>query len=154
MTEQPTLCLTASDELRREPKIGHRLDTTLNGYAMALRPSLRRHGQVAAGVWQPHSAPSPVKVSADPIGRHAPLGLPCQIQDPDLWFAEAPAALELAKALCTGCPAQQMCLAGALDRQEPFGVWGGQIFQHGRIVSHKRARGRPRKDSTPVSIWG
>ena len=64
---------------------------------------------------------------------------------PDLWFAEAPADLELAKALCTDCPARLECLAGALDRQEPFGVWGGQILHQGRIVTHKRARGRPRK---------
>ena len=64
---------------------------------------------------------------------------------PDLWFAEAPADLELAKTLCTDCPARLECLAGALDRQEPFGVWGGQILYQGRIVKHKRPRGRPRK---------
>jgi len=60
------------------------------------------------------------------VGRGAPLTLPCQLHGPDLWFAEAPADLELAKALCTDCPARLECLAGALDRQEPFGVWGGQ----------------------------
>ena len=79
------------------------------------------------------------------VGRGAPLALPCQKHGPDLWFAEAPADLELAKALCTDCPARLECLAGALDRQEPFGVWGGQILHDGRIVTHKRARGRPRK---------
>ena len=88
-------------------------------------------------------------ISIDPIGRRARIDLPCQRHDPDLWFADAPADLELAKALCADCPARLACLAGAAARQEPTGVWGGQIFDHGRIVTHKRPRGRPRKDSTP-----
>ena len=71
--------------------------------------------------------------------------LACQVHDPDLWFADAPGDLELAKALCAGCPARAACLAGALDRREPAGVWGGQIFDQGRVVTHKRSRGRPRK---------
>jgi len=84
-----------------------------------------------------------------PIGRRDPVGLPCQVNDPDLWFADAPADLEYAKALCGSCPARQMCLLGAMERREPCGVWGGQIFDDGRIVPFKRARGRPRKDGTP-----
>jgi WhiB family redox-sensing transcriptional regulator len=86
--------------------------------------------------------------SAADTARHVARDLPCQVHDPDLWFADAPADLELAKALCADCPALQACLAGALDRREPFGVWGGQIFQYGRVVTFKRPRGRPRKDST------
>jgi WhiB family redox-sensing transcriptional regulator len=121
---------------------------------MAHPPYIRRDGRLAPGVQRPNRARARAEVSADPIGRRATLGLPCQVRDPDLWFAETPADVEFAKALCAGCPAQQMCLAGALDRREPFGVWGGQIFQQGRIVSRKRPRGRPRKDSTPVSGWG
>ena len=38
------------------------------------------------------------------------------------------------------------CLAGALDRQEPWGVWGGQLFIQGVVVARKRPRGRPRKN--------
>lgn len=38
------------------------------------------------------------------------------------------------------------CLQSALDRQEPWGVWGGQSLVDGRIVARKRGRGRPRKD--------
>jgi WhiB family transcriptional regulator, redox-sensing transcriptional regulator len=37
-------------------------------------------------------------------------------------------------------------LAAALERAEPWGVWGGEIFERGSIVSHKRPRGRPRKE--------
>jgi len=39
------------------------------------------------------------------------------------------------------------CLAEAIERAEPWGVWGGQLFLRGVIVPTKRARGRPRKTS-------
>ncbi len=47
--------------------------------------------------------------------------LPCT-DDPDLFFAES------------------------LERREPWGVWGGELFLRGEIVPRKRPRGRPRKD--------
>lgn len=78
--------------------------------------------------------------------RHVVDRLPCRVQDADLWFAETPADLEQAKAFCVGCPARQACLAGALSRHEPWGVWGGEIFDHGVVIARKRPRGRPRKD--------
>jgi WhiB family transcriptional regulator, redox-sensing transcriptional regulator len=71
--------------------------------------------------------------------------LPCQRHDPELWFADAPIDLERAKALCAACPLRLTCLAVAVDCQEYAGVWGGQLFDRGRIVAHKRPRGRPRK---------
>jgi WhiB family redox-sensing transcriptional regulator len=72
--------------------------------------------------------------------------LPCRQYDPDLWFADAPADLEVAKGLCGGCPIKVECLTGALERAEPWGVWGGEIFERGAIVPRKRPRGRPRKE--------
>jgi WhiB family redox-sensing transcriptional regulator len=72
--------------------------------------------------------------------------LPCQANNPDLWFAEAPADLERAKAMCGDCPVRAQCLAGALARHEPWGVWGGEIFERGLVIARKRPRGRPRKD--------
>jgi WhiB family redox-sensing transcriptional regulator len=72
--------------------------------------------------------------------------LPCRNFDPDLWFAEAPAELELAKSLCGDCPVRVECLASALERQEPWGVWGAEIFERGAVVPRKRPRGRPRKE--------
>lgn len=78
--------------------------------------------------------------------RHVADRLPCRVQDPDLWFAETPAELEQAKGFCAGCPALQACLSGALGRREPWGVWGGEIFDHGVVIARKRPRGRPRKD--------
>ena len=71
--------------------------------------------------------------------------LPCWTTDPDLWFAESPADVEAAKALCVPCPLREACLAGALERREPWGVWGGQLVVAGVVVPRKRPRGRPRK---------
>jgi WhiB family redox-sensing transcriptional regulator len=73
------------------------------------------------------------------------LSLPCWAASPDLWFAESPADVETAKALCVVCPLKEACLAGALERREPWGVWGGQLVQAGVVVPRKRPRGRPRK---------
>jgi WhiB family transcriptional regulator, redox-sensing transcriptional regulator len=70
--------------------------------------------------------------------------LPCT-HDPGLFFAESPDDVETAKALCRECPARAVCLAGALNRREPWGVWGGELFLRGAIVPRKRPRGRPRK---------
>ncbi len=71
--------------------------------------------------------------------------LPCN-RDPDLWFAEDPAELERAKTLCGGCPVRRQCLSAALERAEPWGVWGGEILDRGAVLARKRPRGRPRKD--------
>ena len=76
----------------------------------------------------------------------AGLDLPCRrSDDADLWFAESPAELERAKALCGDCPVRAACLAGAVEREEPWGVWGGEIFERGVVVPRKRPRGRPSK---------
>ena|SRR5207248_2461004 len=82
-------------------------------------------------------APGNVEVGVD---------LPCRRFDPDLWFADSPAELELAKSLCGDCRVRVECLAGALERAEPWGVWGGEIFERGAVVPRKRPRGRPRKE--------
>src|ERR687886_467350 len=72
--------------------------------------------------------------------------LPCRKFDPDLWFSDSPTDLELAKSLCGDCPLRVECLAGAVERAEPWGVWGGEIFERGAVVPRKRPRGRPRKE--------
>jgi WhiB family redox-sensing transcriptional regulator len=71
--------------------------------------------------------------------------LPCRVNDPELFFAESPAEVEYAKTLCHACPVRLSCLAGALERREPWGVWGGEWFVQGEAVPRKRPRGRPRK---------
>ena len=74
-----------------------------------------------------------------------PEALPCHLVDPEVFFAEAPADVEAAKELCVDCPVREECLAGALERREPWGVWGGELFIAGVVVPRKRPRGRPRK---------
>lgn len=71
--------------------------------------------------------------------------IPCQENDAEIWFADTPQGVEFAKALCGTCPARDLCLQGALERREPWGVWGGQLLVQGEIVARKRPRGRPRK---------
>jgi WhiB family redox-sensing transcriptional regulator len=72
--------------------------------------------------------------------------VPCRSYDPEVFFAEAPADVEYAKTLCQTCPLREACLAGAKDRREPWGVWGGELFVQGVVVPRKRPRGRPRKN--------
>lgn len=71
---------------------------------------------------------------------------PCRSYDPELWFAESPDDVALAQALCGDCALRAACLAGALERREPWGVWGGELFERGSVVARKRRPGRPRKD--------
>jgi WhiB family transcriptional regulator, redox-sensing transcriptional regulator len=89
-------------------------------------------------------------VPVGPAGQTGPTGVvkgaPACTEDPDLFFAESPVDVELAKSICGGCPARAACLTGAIERREPWGVWGGELFIRGEIVPRKRARGRPRKD--------
>jgi WhiB family transcriptional regulator, redox-sensing transcriptional regulator len=83
---------------------------------------------------------------AVPRGQVDEERLPCRRENPELFFAETPQDVEVAKALCQGCPVRAECLAGALERREPWGVWGGQLFLQGAVIPRKRPRGRPRKN--------
>jgi WhiB family transcriptional regulator, redox-sensing transcriptional regulator len=81
----------------------------------------------------------------DAVGHHQYSALPCRANDPELWFAEAPDDVEVAKGLCRSCPVQRGCFDSALSRSEPWGVWGGELFCMGVVIPRKRPRGRPRK---------
>ena len=72
--------------------------------------------------------------------------LRCRAGEAELRFAESATDVELATALCQACPVRTECLAGALERREPWGVWGGELFQSGVVIPRKRPRGRPRKN--------
>ena len=65
----------------------------------------------------------------------------------ELFFSEQLDDIARAKAICATCIVREACLAGAVQRREPWGVWGGQLFLNGRILAFKRKRGRPPKNA-------
>jgi WhiB family transcriptional regulator, redox-sensing transcriptional regulator len=67
----------------------------------------------------------------------------------DLFFSEDIGDIAAAKRICAECPVLAPCLEGALDRREPWGVWGGQLFMNGKMLTVKRRRGRPPKVARP-----
>lgn len=62
-----------------------------------------------------------------------------------LFFSDNISDINAAKGVCAECPLLEPCLRGAILREEPGGVWGGQLFVNGRILAQKRRRGRPPK---------
>ena len=66
-----------------------------------------------------------------------------------LFFSEELQDIARAKQICALCPVLAECLEGAIERREPWGVWGGQLFLNGRILASKRRRGRPPKTPRP-----
>jgi WhiB family redox-sensing transcriptional regulator len=66
-----------------------------------------------------------------------------------LFFSEELQDIARAKELCAKCPVLVPCLEGAIERREPWGVWGGQLFLNGKILASKRRRGRPPKVARP-----
>jgi len=67
----------------------------------------------------------------------------------DLFFSEDIGEIAAAKRVCAECPVLAPCLEGALERREPWGVWGGQLFMNGKMLTVKRRRGRPPKVARP-----
>ena len=65
----------------------------------------------------------------------------------ELFFSEQLDDIARAKAICATCAVREPCLAGAVERREPWGVWGGQLFLNGKILAFKRKRGRPPKNA-------
>lgn len=64
--------------------------------------------------------------------------VPCEDKkyDPDLWYSEVPSDIVLASGICVSkCPQRATCLAGAYERNEPFGVFGGLSARQRRINS-------------------
>ncbi len=69
-----------------------------------------------------------------------------------LFFSDNIIDIARAKAMCGLCPLRASCLADALEREEPWGVWGGELLSGGRIIANKRACGRPPTRPRPEMI--
>jgi len=80
------------------------------------------------------------------------INLPCHNASSELFFSEKSEEIALAKSLCEGCPVKTECLKGALSREEPCGIWGGELFEDGRVVLRKRSPGRPRSAKPEVTV--
>ena len=69
-----------------------------------------------------------------------------------LFFSDDLVDIARAKAICAKCPLTAACLHDALEREEPWGVWGGELLLSGRIVRNKRPCGRPPKQPRPELV--
>jgi WhiB family transcriptional regulator, redox-sensing transcriptional regulator len=69
-----------------------------------------------------------------------------------LFFSDDLIDIARAKAICSRCVVREECLQAAIERVEPTGVWGGQLFVDGRVVANKRRRGRPPKTPRPEIV--
>lgn len=63
----------------------------------------------------------------------------------EIFFSEDLGDITAAKRVCADCPVLSECLETAIERAEPWGVWGGQLFLNGKALTTKRRRGRPPK---------
>lgn len=69
-----------------------------------------------------------------------------------LFFSDHVIDIARAKAICAKCVLRERCLTDALEREEPWGVWGGELLSGGRIVAVKRPCGRPPKHPRPELV--
>ena len=69
-----------------------------------------------------------------------------------LFFSDDVIDIARAKAMCGKCALSAACLREAIDREEPWGVWGGEILVDGQVVAVKRRRGRPPVHPRPTLI--
>lgn len=66
------------------------------------------------------------------------MSTPCEKDDAELWFSTQPAEVAAARAACGPCVIRTHCLVSAIERKEPWGVWGGEQILNGVIVSAPR----------------
>ena len=70
----------------------------------------------------------------------------------ELFFSEDARDAARAKAICSRCNVKTLCLSRAIQRAEPYGVWGGEFVVEGQIVEARRTRGRPPRKPTPPLV--
>lgn len=68
----------------------------------------------------------------------------CRELDPELWYPERAGGTQgdtrAAKQTCGWCPVRLECLVYALERREPYGIWGGMTTPERRkVLARKNA---------------
>ena len=123
--------------------------TYVRAYAMALR-TFRSAGERTSRATpdRRHDLTPAEARASEPI--EAVISKRARCADPrssytGLFFSENPVDMTRAKAICARCSVRELCLGQALERSEPYGVWGGEFLFEGKVVNRKRGRGRPRK---------
>lgn len=62
----------------------------------------------------------------------------CAEVDAELWFPEKGGSSRAAKMICRRCEVRADCLQFALDRNEPFGIYGGLTERERRRLKGPR----------------
>jgi Transcription factor WhiB/Papain family cysteine protease len=128
--------------------------TELCTYRLVDGPRRERDGDGPSDVDRPAAgcARLPGVTARDSVDLEIDAGARCA--DPrasltDLFFSEDPMELARARAICSACTVRTLCLGRAIERHEPYGVWGGELLVDGVVVQDKRGRGRPPKVPRP-----
>ena len=81
-------------------------------------------------------------------------GAACTTADPDLFFPEDGDewSERRAKMICAGCPVRALCLAGALDRSEPYGIFGGLSAEERGMPKRKNTNDAARSARTAPTV--
>lgn len=135
--------------------------TYVRAYAIALQTA-----RINGGLLRPVTPTEPEsRADALPVLPIGPSRHPVDVQiarkarcaDPrssytPLFFSENAMDTARAKAICARCEVRELCLNRALERAEPYGVWGGEFLLDGEVVAVKRGRGRPRRVPLPTDV--
>ena len=63
----------------------------------------------------------------------------CAQVDPELWWPDKGGSSRDAKRVCGRCPVRDQCLQAALERGEPYGVFGGLTFTERKAIRRTAA---------------
>jgi hypothetical protein len=106
------------------------------------------------GSFRPHVTARPVaeRVAAfSPSPTYALPGATCMGMDTELFFPHEcdSVGIERARSVCSKCPVAAACLAGAIERREKYGVFGGLTAEE-RFNMVRRSR-RSKGEYVPPS---
>lgn len=92
-----------------------------------------------------YRGPEPIGAGGVDAAANKPACQELSVAEADLFFSEREDDITRAKAYCARCPIKEDCRAGAVERGEKQGVWGGELFRNGKPIDKVPRRGRPPK---------